>query len=41
MEKLVQNCKKPKELWKTLNSFGLRSKEGNKSKIWLNKDNTI
>ena len=36
-EKLFQNSKNPKELWKTLKSLGLNANEGNKTKVSLNK----
>ena len=38
---LVQTSEKPKKLLKPLKSFGLRSKEGNKSKILLKCNLTI
>ena len=40
-EKLLQHCKNPKELWKTLKTLGLNAKGRNKTKISLNGDGTI
>ena len=40
-EKLLQRCKNPKELWKTLKTLGLNAKGRNKTKISLNGDGTI
>ena len=40
-EELGKNSNKPKELWKTLKSFGLSSDKAKQSKISLNKDGAI
>ena len=40
-EELGKNRNKPKELWKTLKSFGLSSDKAKQSKISLNKDGAI
>ena len=40
-EELTKKKNKPKEIWKTLKSFGLSSKRAIKSKIFLKKDGAI
>ena len=40
-EELGKNRNKPKEIWKTLKSFGLSSDKARQSKIFLKKDGAI
>ena len=40
-DKLQENTKNSKELWKTLKSLGLNSKNAGQSKIWLKEDDVI
>ena len=40
-EKLSENIGKPKELWKSLNSLGLSSKNKSRSKICLNENGNL
>ena len=40
-EKIIQNSKNPKKLWKTLKCLGLNAQAENKGKFYLTKDGTI
>ena len=40
-DKLQENTKNSKELWKTLKSLGLNTKNARQSKIWLKEDDVI